>query len=174
MQGCDCPACPVIPIKRTSPFPLASIAGIRASPRTQGRVPLHWMLRPWSWIRSSLSVFKRSRERWISSRGFLIGPFTRLGGQEKIFAVPGHPGTDEDLRISVTRSRVDVVHPVLRRFPGPDPHPFGLPVSGPPREDRARAHVAGTAERSFFDQIALSFRILFISGGAQPVPPASE
>jgi hypothetical protein len=57
-----------------------------------------------------------------------------------------------------------VVHPVLQKdFQNPIRVFGGGSYQGGPSEDRCRAHVAGAAERSFFDQIILSFRTNSIS-----------
>jgi hypothetical protein len=91
-----------------------------------------------------------------------ISPLAGFGGQEKILSVPGHPGADEDFRITVTRGGIDMVHPVLQKdFQNPIRVFLAGPYQGGPSEDRRRAHVAGAAKRSFFDQFPISWSIRF-------------
>src|SRR6267378_74653 len=85
----------------------------------------------------------------------------RLGREEKILPVTGHPGPDAQLGIAVARRRVDVVHAVTQQDVE---RAVGLVLVGARKgggpEQRHAAGVAGAAERASLDHGPLWYAIV--------------
>src|SRR5262245_60584524 len=129
--------------------------GLQRAARTHGLVPVVGVAERVK-LDQVDAVDAKPLERAMDVLARLAPPArARLGGQEEVLPVAGHPRSDAQLGVTVASGRVDVVDAELEQHVE---GAVGLGLAGAgqggPAEQRHAAHVPGTPERSSLDHDA--------------------